>query len=283
MASYDAETFDPTKRQQRLLEKATYFTEVGNLNARAFRKLEKTGLTAEQIAEQVASGNYDPASWFSRTSTKGAVGGRMASLRSARYATAQNLKEADRVAELARTQGLDAISRGFSTLPQQLQASLAGPIDPNSATFQAIASNWLAQRQGSQQGAMNDINMNLARERSNIRNLGTQYDVNLLTSIGDTVEMLRALREQEKLAKSQMRGAAYSNPFSLMAMGYSGGNISLPTAASFGQGMFNTAGSIASIMAMLSGLGGGGGTQGSTMTPSSGSPWGTANLEQPRL
>lgn len=95
----------------------------------------------------------------------------------------------------ARNQAGAEIAQGYTDLGDQFRSFLPGPATRSGAS-EAVAANYAASRRQALFDAFQGINERTAVARAN-------FDSNTLASIGDTLETMRALDEQKRLARIQ--------------------------------------------------------------------------------
>lgn len=174
-------------RAQGYLNRIKLFEGIGGYESKVEvlkAKAEKAGVDFSKFG-----GEGDANAWIDKLARSGPEGARIA----ARYSSYLNIADATRK---AKTSAQSEIAGGYTDLADQIRSGLGGPVDPESGAFQAVGSQYVSGRRQALFDAMTGIDERAAAARVNI-------DANTLASIGDTLETMRALEEQKKVARIQ--------------------------------------------------------------------------------
>lgn len=201
---------DLAKYSRGMLDRYAAWKATGDENKteRLASKLEASGVDLAKFGDQ---GSADAA--ILKMAGGGAELARRAAFLRNNSNVATNLAEADNIAGMANTQIPDEINASFQSTLNQIAAMTGG--NPNSPAVQAAAAQVLAQRFGALDRAKLDIGQNLAQMKIGIRDKGNDFDTGLLSSIGDTIEMLRAQKEADQMAKYQLGASVFGGVASL--------------------------------------------------------------------
>lgn len=154
----------------------------------------------------------------------------------------------------AKSTVTDQFNLAGDQMRQQLQGLLGGTVDPNSASYQAVAAQFGQDRADELSRTLREIDWQTMNNVSNA-----------VQQIGAIVEMKKLAREQENLA----RAASIGNLAGMMMGPFGGAGVGAifggtQGAVSGAQSGWQTAGAVASILGTI--MGGGGG-QGGTILP----------------
>ena len=217
----------------RWLNQLRLYEEIGDTSQAEMlrRRLMKAGVNLDDFEGE---GSADQALLRMSRTPRGA---RSAAFLKNSLVTNKNLKEAERVAGVAETQIPDEINRSFAGTLSQISALTGG--DPNSPAAQAAAGQVLSERFRSLDDAKLGIQQRLSTMKMAIRTQGQQFDVGLLSSIGDTIELLKAQRDADRMARYQLIASAGGNLVGLglgvAGLASGGGGAAAAPAANRGQ------------------------------------------------
>lgn len=199
---FDPTSYDPTKKQQQLLDKADLWAQLDKEGKVAGNraKLLKSGLTDEQIDALLGGGYGDSADALARMSRGGALAGR----RAAGYSIELGLQDLDKAAGLSEQSAREDIAYSTGALSDRLRAAIGPGVDPNSPALLQLQQQHQFSRETALESALRNIQTDLAYSKAAVK---SGQLASLYMDIGDTVEALREIREQEK----DLRGASIGN------------------------------------------------------------------------
>lgn len=207
---------DLNKKGRQYLDRIKLFEEIGGYDSRVKVLKDRAGKYGVDLQKFGAEG--DAQGWIDAL---GLSGDPVLARQAGRYST---YLQTGRARDAAKTQAQTEIAGGYTDLSDQFRSFLPGPVGRSGAS-EAVAANYVAGRKQALFDAMTGIDERTATARAS-------FDANTLASIGDTLETMRALDEQKKLARIQMILGGVGAAGALVGgVGLLAGGAALPGAA----------------------------------------------------